>query len=149
MAAKKNVKSQIQPSVFEVPIDSDLPSRIKNISKQTGLNTVDLFQKWVLQEESLIGLMQNNKSQTKAPTKTHIAPDTQKIPVQKQEKPETIDFDSPDYRKVLIKRANALKKEGMTLVKIAALFNEENLKTVTGKGKWYASSINNLLNSKV
>jgi hypothetical protein len=40
-----------------------------------------------------------------------------------------------------------LKKEGMTLVKIAEIFNEENVQTVSGKGKWYSSSITNLLNS--
>jgi hypothetical protein len=48
---------------------------------------------------------------------------------------------------MLAKRVKKLKKEGKTLVKIAEIFNEENLPTISGKGKWYSSSITWLLNS--
>ena len=38
--------------------------------------------------------------------------------------------------------------EGMTLNKIAKTFNEERVPTVSGAGKWYYSSVANLLNAK-
>ena len=37
---------------------------------------------------------------------------------------------------------------GITLKKIAETFNDEKVSTVSGTGKWYASSINNLMKSK-
>jgi len=57
--------------------------------------------------------------------------------------------DNPYYRKALVKRARKLKKEDMTLKKIAETFNEEKVVTVSGTGKWYSSSIAILLNSKI
>jgi hypothetical protein len=72
----------------------------------------------------------------------------QEVP-EEQEKTGEINPATPDYRKILVERAKELKKEGKTLVKIAEIFNEENLQTVSGKGKWYSSSIVNLLNSKM
>ena len=69
--------------------------------------------------------------------------------VREQAETEKIDPNSPNYRKILIKRAKKLKKKGITLAKIAEIFNEENLQTVSGKGKWYSSSIINLLSSKI
>ena len=57
-------------------------------------------------------------------------------------------YQSPGYRKELVKRAKMLKKEGMTHNKIAKTFNDEKVPTVSGTGKWYANSIANLLKSK-
>ena len=48
----------------------------------------------------------------------------------------------PDYRIKLIRRIQKLKKEGIGAKKIAELFNSEGIRTVSGTGKWYASSIN-------
>ena len=151
MAVKEIEKSQTETITLEVPSCSDLSSRIENITKQTGLATADLFQKWVLQEESLIGLMQRQRGGEQTAEQTMTGSDTsetfshsQPIPgVQKLE--ETVDPDSPKYRKILIKMAKKLKKEGLTLVKIAEVFNAENVRTISCKGKWYSSSIMNLL----
>jgi hypothetical protein len=150
MAVKKSEKSQNETILLEVPSGSDLSSRIEKISEQTGLSPLNLFQKWVLQEESLIGLIQRSKAQTTEQAETRSPTSQQQIPdVQEQEEAPKIDPESPDYRKILVKRAKKLKKEGTTLVKIAEIFNEENLPTVTGRGKWYSSSITNLLKSKM
>jgi hypothetical protein len=146
MARRKNVELQAETITFQVPTGSDLTSRIEKISVQTGLDTSALFQKWVLQEESLIGLMQRSKGHIAEQDKTNSPQDVSDI---QKEKTAEINPDSPDYRKMLVKRIENLKKEGMTFVKIAHLFNEENLQTVSGKGKWYSSSIINLLKSKV
>ena len=73
--------------------------------------------------------------------------DSQKAPAAHKKRTETIpsDLGNPNYRKTLIKRAQKLKKEGMTLKKIAETFNEEKVATMSGTGNWYPSSIANLL----
>jgi hypothetical protein len=148
MARRKNGEAEPQNIFLEALADNDLSLRIEKISEQTGLSPLNLFQKWVLQEESLIGLVQRSKAQTTEQVETRSQTSQQQVSdVQEQEEAPKIDTESPDYRKVLIKRAKKLKKEGATLVKIAEIFNEENLPTVTGRGKWYSSSITNLLKS--
>jgi hypothetical protein len=129
MVRRKNIEGTPGTNLLEALTNSGLLSRIERISEQTGLSALNLVQKWVLQEESLIGLMVRGKSNVTEPAE--------------------IDFNSPDYRKMLIKRAKKLRKEGMSLVKIAKIFNEEKVQTVSGKGKWYSSSVTNLLNSTV
>ena len=149
MARRKNSNPSGQEIVFQVPAGSDLPFRIENISRQTGLRTPDLFQKWVLQEEALIRLLRLGKVR-KAEGTAYPREDSEA-----GEREETgeeivgIGPDDPKYRKILLRRAKKLKREGATFLKIAQIFNDENLSTVSGKGKWYASSITNLLNSNV
>jgi hypothetical protein len=139
---------------LEIPINSDLAVRMQKISEQTGFSSQNLLQKWILQEESWIGLTQRGREQQEQVTKQEKAAQTkvsrQQVPdIQKQEKTvETAPPDSPDYRKTLVKKAKKLKKEGMTLVKIAEIFNDEKLPTTSGKGKWYPGSLVRLLNSK-
>jgi hypothetical protein len=154
MARRKNSNPSDQTLVFQIPVGSDLPSRIRNILKQTGLDTADLFQKWVLQEESLIGLLRHGKVQEAEGTKTfpvsqREVPEVREREVQEEKEAAEIGPNDPKYRKMLLRRAKKLKKEGATFVKIAKIFNDENLSTVSGKGKWYPSSIINLLNSNV
>ena len=151
MARRKDVNSQDNTAMREISIDGGLLSRIEKISKQTGLDTSNLFQKWVLQEESLIGLIRRGKDQAAA--QTEIPPDVfprQNPDVRKRKKEKLTETGSAgsDYRKTLVKRAAKLRKEGMTLVKIAEVFNEEKLATLSGKGKWYSSSIIWLLNEE-
>ena len=139
MAVRKNIKPKIIK--LELPFDSDLLLRMEKISEQTGLSSLSLLQKWILQEESLIGVIQRNKET--APKRAKARPDVSKSSKAVQPGP-----GNPEYRKTLVKRALKLKKEGMTLKKVAETFNDEKVPTVSGTGKWYSSSINNLLNSK-
>ena len=142
---KKNVKSRSEESFWKPVFSAESVFRIMKIVEQTGLSPTDLVQKWILQEESLIGLLQSKKGQTTKQPKT--AAD---VLVQKETgaKDLSLDHKSPGYRKELVKKAEKLKKEGMTLKKIAETFNEEKVPTVSGAGKWYSSSINILLNPK-
>ena len=141
MAIRKNMKDQSKAILLEVPIDSDFPLRLEKISEQTGLSSLNLLQKWILQEESLIGVIQRSKEPTPQRAETHPS-------VSKSAEAVLPDPSDPKYRKMLIKRAMKLKKGGMTLKKMAETFNDEKVPTVSGTGKWYASSINNLLSSK-
>ena len=141
VAIRKNMKDQPKIILLEVSSDSDLPLRLKKISEQTGLSSLNLLQKWILQEESLIGIIQRSKAHT--PKRAEAQPN-----VSKSAEAVQLGSSKTEYRKILIKRALKLKKEGMTLKKIAETFNIEKLSTVSGAGKWYSSSINNLLHSK-
>jgi hypothetical protein len=135
--------------LLEIPADSDLLPRIEKLSEQTGLAPLDLLHKWVLQEESLIGFMQRSKNAAVAQTPNCPTAAPQEFSgVRGQAEAEKIDPNSPNYRKILVKRAKKLRRKGTTLAKIAEIFNEENFQTVSGKGKWYSSSIINLLSSK-
>jgi hypothetical protein len=160
MARRKEIKKQTKTNFpSEMPVNSDLSARVQKISEQTGLSPQDLFRKWVLQEESLIGLMRQGQSGKEQKTQkaqaaerkeTRTKISRQPVPASRKRK-EAQKADSHDgekYQKTLIQRAAKLKKEGMTLVKIAEVFNAENLQTISGKGKWYASSLIRLLNSK-
>jgi hypothetical protein len=149
---KRNAEDhQVRTVLLEVPTDSDLPARIEKISEQTGLSPLNLFQKWVLQEESLIGVLQSNKERLS--DQTEACPDVslEKIPAAREEDTEADAPapNGPDDRKRLLKRAIKLRKEGMTLKRIAETFNEEKVPTMSGTGKWYASSVTNLLSSRV
>ena len=150
MAIKKNSKDRPEESFWKSVFNADMLSRIKGITEQTGLSPTDLFLKWILQEESLIGLIQAGKDQTAKQPKT-----TTDIPVQKTvtakekaAKGDSLAPKNPGYRKELVKRVEKFKKQGMTLKKIADTFNDEKVSTMSGAGKWYASSINNLMKSK-
>ena len=145
MVRKKNVKDRPEESFWKPLISDELLFRIMNIAGQTGISPPDLFLKWVLQEESWIGLIQSGKGQTTTQSKATVDNPVQKM---KRAKDVSIDHKSPGYRKELAKKAVNLKKKGMTHNKIAETFNDEKIPTVSGTGKWYASSINNLLNSK-
>jgi hypothetical protein len=152
MARKKETKNQTGTiSPLEIPVKSELSVRLQKISEQTGLSSHDLLQKWILQEESLIGLVQRGRNPAVKQPKAQTLPDTSPQEVsgaRKQKKAAEVNPGSPKYRQMLLKRAAKLKKEGMTLVGIAKIFNDENLQTVSGKGKWYPGSLVRLLNSK-
>ena len=148
MARKKAVKQASEKITLEVPVGSDLPSRLGKISKQSGLSHTDLIQKWILQEEFLIGLAKYGKEYVAAKAKKSRRAARRQIPdFEEQEETVTVEHGSPNYRKMLAQRAKKLKKEGMTLKKIAETFNEGKVATVSGTGKWYTSSVSWLLNS--
>jgi len=145
MALKKNVKDQSEKSLRRPMISDELLFRIVQIAGQTNLSPPDLVLKWVLQEESLIGSIQSGIWQAIKQPKTAMD-----IPVQKEKgaKDVSLSHKNQEYKKELVKKAEMLKKKGMTHKKIAEAFNDEKVPTVSGTGKWYASSINILLNSK-
>jgi hypothetical protein len=151
MAVKRAIKKQTETaSILEIPADSDLPLRIKTIAEQTGLSPLNLFQKWVLQEEAMIGLMRH----VEAMEAMNADAEQQQISgAQKRKEPqkatETSPADNKNDHKALLKRAQKLQKSGMTLRKIADIFNEENLPTLSGKGKWHASALVRFLKSKI
>ena len=141
MAIKKNIKNQPEESYRKPLFSEELLFRIKNIVEQTGISQTDLFLKWVLQEESWIGLIQSAQGQTASQSKTVVNKPVQKVKGTK-------DASAKDDRKELVKKAEALKKKGLSYKKIAEIFNDEKIPTMSGAGKWYASSTSNLLKSK-
>ena len=150
MTLKRITKNSTKTiSLLKVQSGSDLLVRFENISEQTGLSHQSLLQKWILQEETLIGIIRNNKSMEEQ-TETCRDDEPQRKPVARRRSTENVlsDTGSLNYRKTLIKMAMKYKKDGMTLKKIAETFNEEKVLTVSGAGKWYSSSIANLMKAK-
>ena len=141
MAIKKNLKDRPEESFWKPVFSADMMFRIKGIVEQTGLSPTDLFLKWIFQEESLIGLMQASKDPTSQQAEARPS-------VTKSAEAVLPGPGDQNYRKMLIKRALKLKKQGMSLKKIAETFNDENISTLSGTGKWYASTIINLLKPK-
>ena len=140
-------------ALLEIPQGSDLPIRIMNISEQVSLSPSDLIHKWVLQEEAMIGLMQLMQPGKKQVEKQPKVRQAKTRRADAAEETERAAADSPkrnkqNYRNMLVKKAKQLKKEGMTLNKIADTFNAENISTISGAGKWYSSSVANLMNPK-
>jgi hypothetical protein len=149
----KNHTETVSP--LEIPF-GDLSARLQKISEQTGLSSHNLLQKWILQEESLIGLMQHGQrgQEQKGHAVEHeeARPEVSRQPVsasRKRKEAQKADLHgSEDYRETLAKRAMELKKEGMTLAQIAKVFNEENIQTLSGNGKWNAGPLARFLNAK-
>jgi hypothetical protein len=160
MARKRETRKPTEAvSPSGISINSDLSSRLQKISEQTGLTSRNLLQKWILQEESLIGLMRHGqrgkeqkaqKGQTaeQKETRTKISRQPISASRKRKEAQKADSHDSENHRKMLIQRVTKLKKEGMTLAQIAEALNAENLQTMSGKGKWYPSSLTRLLNAK-
>ena len=149
MALKKNSKDRTEASFWKPLISGELLFRIKKIVEETGLSPSALFLKWVLQEESLMGMMRQRSKPVEKPLKTQPKASQQKSTTNQGKSEEIVPIASgnSEYRKTLAQKAQKLKKEGMSLKKIAEIFNEEKVATVSGTGKWFASSIANLLKS--
>jgi len=140
VVARKKRRTKNPAKTLGIQPDSDLLVRLGKISEQIGLSPQDLLQKWVLQEETLIGIMQRCKGQTaEQAAHSNVAQTAKAAP---------LDSGSPDYRQMLVKKVKKLKKEGMTFKKIAETFNDEKVPTVSGTGNWYSSSVAWLLSAK-
>ncbi|MDR1977255.1 MAG: recombinase family protein [Synergistaceae bacterium] len=136
---------------IEIPSGSDLPERIKRVSTLTGLSNYELLRKWLAQEESTLNTscyyaemiqsqLQNmteqlrdllGKSPRSATGKTVIEKPMQKAALE----------DPEGHRRMLLEKMQSMKAAGMSLLKIAEQLNEEGVATISGTGKWYASTV--------
>jgi hypothetical protein len=153
-------KKQENASGFEiqVPRDSDLPVRLQRISEATGFSDHELLGKWLTQEESNLHALQHYvESHVRLP---HDSPGplnsvpqqpqklSKKQPQTQEESEESTESDTgQDYRQTLLQRIQGMREKGMTYSKIASQFNEEGVATVSGTGKWYPSTISQLLSA--
>jgi hypothetical protein len=135
---------------IRIPMNSGLAARLQKVSEATGLSDCELLEKWLTQEESnLYALQRFVESQLRL---KHDSTDTLSnvsCPSQDQEESEEPIGSDPgqDYRQTLLQRIQDMREEGMTYSKIAAQFNEEGVATVSGTGKWYPSTISQLLSA--
>jgi IS30 family transposase len=127
--------------IIKIPFDNDLPERLKKISEQTGLFDYELLQKWTIQEESVINVLQNQGEKIRLTLKQDIEDQLaslfhkmrqtlEQTPDKKTEADkrldESIGKDNPgERREALIREVAKLRKEGLTLTKIAEQFNTD------------------------
>jgi hypothetical protein len=136
---------------MKIPSGSDLPERMKRISDLTGLSDYELVQKWLIQEESALNASRYYVETIQSKLEQNITEQLRSVlyEFQKTAKPKAMKemkAENPgDYRQMLLKRIQDMKDEGMSFVKIADQFNREGVSTVSGTGKWYPSSVFQLL----
>jgi hypothetical protein len=134
---------------IEVPVNSDLPAKLENVSAQTRLSYYELLEKWLFLEERENQV--NAKHREEEFLKWTRQFEARLDDIQSQlfalwKKPEEEGGPSEqDYRRVLLQRIRNLRNEGMSFVKISEQFNKEGVPTVSGTGKWYPSSISQFL----
>jgi hypothetical protein len=153
---KKKEKPSEESFKIKLPSGSDLPKRMERISDLTGLSNYELVQKWLVQEESLLNAssryyvetMQSKFQESFTEQLRSLLREFRKADkpagkpeTEKKTKPEK----SKDYRQTLSQKIQKLRDEGMSFVKIAERFNQEGVSTLSGSGKWYASSVFQLL----
>jgi hypothetical protein len=158
MAGKGKKKEDItHTSDFEmrIPLGSDLAHRLRKISEMTGLSDHELLQKWIVQEESNLHVLQHYAEGIQLKLKHDLAgcldgppqrnQNDQQESLETNEELEEGSDQKQDYRQLLLQRIQDMRQQGITLSKIATQFNEEEVPTISGTGKWYSSSISQLL----
>jgi hypothetical protein len=144
---KKEDVTRASDTVMEISLDSTLLDKLQKISEATGLSNQELFQKWITQEESVLHVLEYYvDQQNKAPQPVE-KPQRKSSPVHEELEESTESDKTQDYRKTLLQKILALKKQRMPLTKIAAQFNEEGIATISGSGKWYSSTISYILST--
>jgi hypothetical protein len=137
-------------------LDSDLSDKLQEISKTTGLSDQELFRKWIIQEESNLHALRHYVEGIRL---RPVADEIDEIPqrLQRPEEEPSQDSDEPEeftesdeaqsYRRSLLQRIQDMRRQGMTYTKIASQLNKEGVATVSGTGKWYPSTISQMLMS--
>jgi hypothetical protein len=159
MAERKKGKARKNSLVIEFPANSNLPERLQSLVEKTGLDVCELLQKWVTQEENAFdtrwkGLTKYQKRTVEAleeyirdlkqKDKTSAAPATASVKkaAPEKSKPAKKTAEPKQSKKEdVVKKIKALKAEGLAFKAIADRLNEEGIPTISGKGKWYGSSV--------
>jgi hypothetical protein len=134
---------------IDVPANSDLPNRFKNVSDETNLSYSELLEKWLFAEERETQASVKHREEELLKWTQQF--EAKLADIQSQlfalwKKPEEEGGPSEqDYRRVLLQRIKNLRNEGVSFVRISELFNKEGVPTVSGTGKWYPSSISQFL----
>lgn len=165
MAYKKKIKQQDSNNdneiVIKIPFNSDLSEKFKKVSEQTGLVEHELLQKWIIQEEGIIHVLQNHGEKIRLKQKQDIEDQLadllrnarQTLEQTQNQKPsgdevpvKSVDKDKPEERRsALIRKIVKLREQGLTLTKIADQLNADKIPTFSGTGKWHPSTITMLL----
>jgi hypothetical protein len=135
-------------SILQVPPDTTLPDRLIKVIQYTSLSFRGLLEKWLHQEEASIEAAKLAKDEILKQVETRIDILEKKILRLEGKK---IRWEGPDriqFKRMLVSEVLSFRKAGKTYKQIADLFNEENTPTISGRGKWSATSVQHLLYSK-
>ena len=111
MAIKKNAKnSGGMTPLMEALADDDLSGRIETISEQTGLSLKKLLQKWLLQEEQMVGIIRRCEQDLQENILKHIGTLSDILRQQAFDVP--LEFADENYKKTLVGRIRKLREEG-------------------------------------
>jgi hypothetical protein len=150
MALRKNSKKQSTTPLPEFSFDEELSFRIQKISEQTGLSYLDLFRKWLFQEECSVAIIRSYEESILAEVEEKFEKRFNTLQKNLHKELKTKSMDTTEAvnaidREKLPQEIKRLKEAGMTYVQIAEHFNNEKIPTSSGTGKWHAASISRLL----
>jgi hypothetical protein len=146
--------------IVDAPADRALPDRLKNVAVRTNLSYCALLHKWLSQEENAIELRNRNEEHRQWERNIEaqlnfLQQQIQRLiysqgrggPVKRASSAEPSARGGAALRpkkqdiKELLEKIGELKRQGLSLKRIAERFNDDGLKTITGKGKWLPSSV--------
>ena len=135
-------------SILKIPPGTTIPDRLTEVIQHTNLSYRDLLEKWLRQEEASIEAAQRAEEEISKRVEERVAILEKKV-LRLENK--DMRWQSPtraQYKQMLVFEVLSFRKAGKTYKQIADLFNEEGTHTVNGRGKWTATSIQQLLYSK-
>ena len=118
------------------------------ILKPENLSYPGLLEKWLHEEEASIEAAKRAEEEISKRVEERVTILEKKV-LRLENK--DMRWQSPSraqYRQMLVFEVLSFRKTGKTYKQIADLFNEEGTHTVSGRGKWTATSIQQLLYSK-
>jgi hypothetical protein len=135
-------------SILQIPPDTTLPDRLIKVIQYTNLSYRNLLEKWLHQEEASIEAARCAEEEISKRVEERVA-----ILEKKVLRPEGKDMRWEDpsraqYKKMLVLQVLSFRKAGKTYKQIADLYNEEGMHTLSGRGKWSTTSIQQLLYAK-
>ncbi|MDR1979906.1 MAG: hypothetical protein LBQ42_14330 [Synergistaceae bacterium] len=155
MAVRKKKKSLVKAANLEIP--KDLQDRVQNILERTKLSYQELLQKWLTQEENPIDpICSGDEDFMNMKWKKNV--DAQLNDFRRQLSalvgPPAVDLPVPaeneasgkeEYRRTILDKIRVLREQRVTYTDIARQFNSDGVATLSGTGKWYASTISQIL----
>jgi hypothetical protein len=137
--------------MIEIPPESQAVKRLQSVSEQVQLTYYELLLKWLDDEEKRIQVQHDIEDlsgwQKRLETQLNKIAELfrGKTPEDEIADSKTDAPSEKDYRQQVIEKIQNLREQGLTFSKISAQFNAEAVATMTGTGKWYPSSISQLL----
>jgi hypothetical protein len=135
-------------SILQIPPDSNLPDRIIEVIQYTSLSYRGLLEKWLHQEEASIEAAKRAEEEISKRVEERVAILEKKVLRLEGKDMRWEDPSRAQHKRMLVSQVLSFRKAGKTYKQIADLFNEEGMHTISGRGKWSTTSIQQLLYAK-
>jgi hypothetical protein len=135
-------------AILQIPPGSAIPGRLTEVMQCTNLSFPGLLEKWLRQEEASIKAAKRAEEEISRRVEERVAILEKKVLWLEGKDMRRESPGRAQYKSMLVSQVLSFRKAGKTYKQIADLFNEEGTHTVSGRGKWSAAYIMNLLYAK-